>query len=345
MRVVVTGASGSVGTALRRELRDDDHPHPDRTHDVLGVARRVPDDSRWVRCDIGAPGAEEILTRAFDGADAVVHLAWAIQPRTDEPDMRRTNIGGTEHVLRAADRAGVPHLVVASSVAAYSPADHPVDEDWPRDGVAGSGYSLHKAELERMVAGRSSTTVVRPAAVVQDDAAGEIERWTLSPLVPAALLGRSWLPVPLWRGLRLQVVHARDVAGAVALLLRGRTTGAFNVAADPALRARDLAEIFGGFLVPVPFAAAHAVAGPAWRFGAQPLHPGWLRLADQVSLVDTTRLRALGWAPRYAPREVLDSLVRAMIDGRGTWGPLAPRDGAWWRRLGWGRPSRQGGLR
>lgn len=342
MRVVVTGASGNVGTALRRVLAA-------AGAEVVGIARRVPPATEgWVSCDLGAPAAEVLLTRVFDGADAVVHLAWAIQPATGEPDMRRTNLTGSAHVLRAAERAGVPHLVVASSVAAYTPSSAPVGEDWPCGGVPGSAYSAQKAELERLLDGRPGVARIRPCAVVQPDAGAEFDRWVLSPLVPPALLGRRWLPVPLWRGLRLQLVHAEDVAEAIRLLLRLRATGAFNVAAEPVLRAPELAEAIGGFLVPVPFRALVGPAWLAWRAGLQPMHPGWLRLADRAALVDTARLRALGWAPRHDPREALESVVAAIAEGRGTWGPLAPRQGNRWRRLGWGRPvhqSQEGGSR
>ncbi|QFZ18027.1 NAD-dependent epimerase/dehydratase family protein [Saccharothrix syringae] len=345
MRVVVTGASGNVGTALRRALAPTGV-------EVTGIARRVPPraDTRWVSCDLGAPAAEAVLTREFTGADAVVHLAWAIQPTTGEPDMRRTNVTGSAHVLRAAARAGVPHVVVASSVAAYTPTSTsaPVDEGWPCNGVPGSAYSAQKVELERMLDDHPNVARIRPCAVVQPDAGGELGRWLLSPLLPPALLGRRWLPVPLWPDLRFQLVHADDVAEAVRLILRRRATGAFNVAADPVLRASDLAAAVGGFLVPVPFRALPGPAWLAWRAGLQPLHPGWLRLAARASLVDTTRLRALGWTPRHDPRQALGAVVAAIAEGRGTWGPLAPRRGPAWRGLGWGRPvhqSQEGGSR
>ncbi|MEU4741890.1 NAD-dependent epimerase/dehydratase family protein [Actinosynnema sp. NPDC023658] len=340
MRVVVTGASGNVGTALRRVLADAGAT-------VVGVARRVPPNSPdWVSCDIGAPAAEVTLSRAFAGADAVVHLAWAIQPPSGEPDMRRTNLTGSAHVLRAAERAGVRHVVVASSVAAYTPSSVPVDEGWPCGGVPGSAYSRQKAELERMLVGRPGVAVVRPCAVVQPDAGAELDRWVLKPLVPPSVVGRPWLPVPLWPGLRAQVVHAEDVARAIALILERRAEGAFNVAGDPPLTARELASVFGGFLVPVPFALVRAVAWPTWRLGLQPAHPGWLRLADKAALMDTGRLRALGWAPAHPAREALREFVSAVAEGRGTWGPLAPRGSepggsGRWRGFGFGRPVHQ----
>ena len=131
MRIVVVGATGNVGTAVLRRL------HLADVDQLVGVARRVPDSShepysevQWHSIDVGADGAEAELQAAFEGADAVIHLAWALQPNRDEPTMRRVNVGGTARVLAAVSAAGVGQVVVASSVGAYSfgPKRSRVDE-------------------------------------------------------------------------------------------------------------------------------------------------------------------------------------------------------------------------
>jgi UDP-glucose 4-epimerase len=75
MRVVVTGATGNVGTSLLRALGDE--PSVDS---VLGLARRVPavelSKTSWAAADVRSAD----LAPLFRGADAVVHLAWMIQP-------------------------------------------------------------------------------------------------------------------------------------------------------------------------------------------------------------------------------------------------------------------------
>src|SRR5581483_1896640 len=148
MRVVVLGATGNVGTSLMRLLAADP-----AVSSVLGVARRRPrlvlPKTSWAEVDI-ARGA---LDGLFTGADAVVHLAWLIQPSHDEDELRRVNVEGSARVLAAVARAEVPALVYASSVGAYSPGpkDRLVDESWPTDGIETSFYSRHKAEVERLL--------------------------------------------------------------------------------------------------------------------------------------------------------------------------------------------------
>jgi UDP-glucose 4-epimerase len=341
MKVVVTGASGNVGTALTRATTA-------QPWELTGVARRRPEPcpvDRWVDCDIGEPGSARALSHVFAGADAVVHLAWAIHPRTDEPDMYRTNVIGTANVLQAVADAGVPHLVCASSVAAYTPAGRwqRVDENWPCGGVPGSSYSAGKAMLESQLdlfgVRHPSVRVsrIRPCGIVQADAAAEFTSWLLGPWVPTGLLDR--LPVPLWTVLRLQITHADDVAEAIRLILATGAAGPFNLAAEPVLRPDDLAALFGTRRVAVPLRALVAAAWAGWRLGLQPLHPGWLRLADRASLVDTSRARTeLGWTPRHDAAGAVAELAAAIRAGRR--GPSAPLSQAR-RPVRVGRPSHQ----
>ena len=128
MRVVVTGATGNIGSALLPELAAQ--PEID---EIVGIARRVPGlelpKVRWHRAAV----ERDDLDAAFAGADAVVHLVWIIQPSRDTERQRVVNIVGTERVLAAAAASGVRAVIHASSVGAYSPGprDHKVDEKWP----------------------------------------------------------------------------------------------------------------------------------------------------------------------------------------------------------------------
>jgi nucleoside-diphosphate-sugar epimerase len=356
VRIVVTGASGNVGTALLRILGKDDD------WDVTGVTRRTPDPAgppydhvRWTACDLGLPTATETLTDVLAGADAVVHLAWSINPSGTDAPMARTNAAGTRHVLRATELAGVPHLVCASSVAAYRPPPRwrQVDEGWPCDGVPGSAYSRGKADLERQLdrftAANPGILVsrIRPCAIVQHDAGAQFARWLIGPLVPEHVIGHRWLPLPFWRGLRAQLVHSGDVADAIRLILRRGAAGPFNLAAADVLAADALADTIGGFRLPLSRAVVLGGAWATWRLGVQPAHPGWLRLADRAALVDTDRARTeLGWRPRWSATSALTALLNGIRADAGTVSPpLAPRDlhglADRVRAVHWGSPSHQ----
>ena len=116
MRVIVVGASGNVGTSLLRELADEQ-----AVESVVGVCRRMPSlqfpKVEWRAADV----ARSPLEPVFRGADAVVRVAWLIQPGRDREQTQRANVAGSERVFQAAARAGARTLVYASSVGTLRP--------------------------------------------------------------------------------------------------------------------------------------------------------------------------------------------------------------------------------
>ncbi|MER7283593.1 NAD-dependent epimerase/dehydratase family protein [Dactylosporangium sp. NPDC000244] len=342
MRVVVVGASGNAGTALLRRLRADGD------HSVVGVARRIPGGSEyaemvWHPCDIGAPEAVGTLTDIFRGADAVVHLGWQIQPSHDRAVLRRTNVDGSRAVVDAAIQAGVGALVAASSVGVYAPGpkDRRVGEDWPATGVAASSYSRDKVALEGLLDSaeeRLRVVRLRPGLIFQRDAGTEIARYFLGPLVPVRLLRFGRVPVvPAHPRLRLQAVHADDVADAYVRALTSDARGSFNIAADPVLTPELAAELFHGRTMPIPAVVLRAAAAATWHARLQPVDAGWVRLALSAPLLDTTRAATeLGWRPAVDASDALRELAAGMAHR--AHGGSAPLSGAA------GRPGRLSGL-
>ena len=315
MRIVVVGATGNVGTSLVEALGRDD-----RVDEIVGVARRVPDwrppRTQWARADI----VTDPLERVMAGADAVVHLAWLIQPSRDLGTLHAVNVEGSRRVFEAAAAAGAGALVYASSIGVYSPGpkDRRVDETWPRDGVRSSFYAQHKAESERILdrveAQAPDLRVVRlrPGLVFKREAAQEIRRFFVGPLLPSPLVRPGLVPlIPDIPRLAVQAVHSRDVADAYRLVsLDARARGAYNVAAEPVLDVPQLAHLLGARRVPVSARAARVAADVTWRLRLQPTPPGWVDLALGVPLMDTTRIREeLGWAPRHGADEALLELM------------------------------------
>jgi nucleoside-diphosphate-sugar epimerase len=333
MRVVVTGASGNVGTSLLKALAGDP-----AVSSVVGLARRRPElelaKTTWATADVAA----DDLTGHFRGADVVVHLAWLIQPSHDPFAMWRTNVVGTERVLAAAAQAGVGALVCASSVGAYSPGpkDRQVDEGWPTHGITTSGYSRDKAYQERLLDlferdhPRIRVVRLRPALTFKRVAASEIRRYFLGPLFPGSLARADAIGVvPKVRRLRTQAVHTDDVGQAYRLAVVGDARGPFNLAADPVLDADTVAALLDARPVRVPAGLLKAGAAATWRLHLQPVSPGWLDLALQSPLLDAGRARAeLGWSPRHSATQALSELLAGLRTGAGAaTPPLDPNAG------------------
>lgn len=341
MRIVIIGATGNVGTSLLAALANE--PAVD---EIVAIARRhvhLGGDSR-VRM-VAADIVHADLAPVLAGADAVVHLAWLIQPSRDERTLHAVNVEGTRRVLGAAAHAGVRTVIYASSVGAYSPGpkDRFVDESWPTEGIESLFYSRHKAETERMLdrfeRDRPATRVVRlrPGLIFKREAATGIRRLFAGPLLPNPLVRRELIPVvPDVPRLRFQAVHSRDVGEAYRLALLADVRGAFNVAADPVLDPRVLGQVLGAKRVPVRGGLLRAAAAASWKLRLQPSPPGWVDLALAVPLMDSGRARReLGWKPRWTSVEALEELLQGLHDGAdfptpplaaATTGPLRRRE-------------------
>ena len=333
MRVVVVGATGNVGTSLLAALAEEK-----RVDSVVGVARRLPQLAapkvEWTRADVAVDELEPL----FRGADAVVHLAWLIQPSRDLARLHRVNVAGSSRVFDAVASAGVPALVYASSVGAYSPGpkDRLVDESWPVDGVPTSFYARHKAEVERLLdrfeAAHPDIRVVRlrPGLIFKRDAASGIRRLFAGPLLPSPLLRpRVLRVVPDVPGLRVQAVHSLDAGDAYRRALVADVRGPFNIAAEPVLDADAVARVLGARTVHVPQQGARRAFAAAYRLRLHPSPPGWFDLGVGVPLLDSGRARReLGWEPRWSAEDALLELLGGLREGAGIGTPpLAPQGG------------------
>ena len=149
-RIVITGASGNVGTALLRRLAADPG------YDIVGIIRRRPPDTdvyrsvTWHELDLADSDAAQRLPAVFEYARAVVHLAWGFQPTRNTRYLDAVGIAGSRAVCRAAHTAGVGQLVHMSSIGTYAAGrhGHRVSESWSTAGIPTSAYSRAKAAAE-----------------------------------------------------------------------------------------------------------------------------------------------------------------------------------------------------
>ncbi len=331
MRILVTGATGNVGSRLLPQLLAS----PDVTS-VAGLARRLPADRdarvEWTSVDL----AEGDLAPLVRGADVVVHLAFLLQPAHDPDEMHRVNIVGTQRLIDAVVAEGVPAFVQASSVGAYSPGPKSprVTEDHPTQGISSSTYSRHKAQVERMLDvlerehPERRVVRIRPGIVLQGNAASALARYFLGPFVPQSLVRRSLLPVvPKVDRLAIPAVHAEDAAKAFLLAATTPVTGAFNIAGEPVLDADTMAAALSARQLPLPAGLVRALVDVTWRLHLQPTDPGWVDLGRLTPLMDTTRAReVLGWTPTHSAADALVETVEAMGRRQGADTPvLRPR--------------------
>lgn len=332
LRVVVVGATGNVGTSVVQALGAD--PGVDS---VLGLARRTPSLSvaktEWASADVADEDVD--LRGHFRGADAVIHLAWRFQPTHDPVTTWRTNVLGSMRVFDAVAEAGVPALVHASSVGAYSPGpkDQPVDESWPTHGWPDAAYCREKAYLERVLdrfeQQHEAVRVVRmrPGFIFKKESASGQRRLFAGPLLPHQLIRREFVPaIPDVPGLSFQALHSDDAAEAYRLATVKPVRGPFNLAADPVVDAQVLAELLEARVIRLPRAVLRAAVAGAWYLHLVPASPHLVDAVLRLPVMDTSRARkSLGWSPRYSSTEALAEFLGGLREGAGmATAPLAP---------------------
>src|SRR5205814_2305126 len=228
MRYLITGGSGYIGSRLIERLADSDDTDRIVIADIRPPRSFHPKVS-FSKLDVrDGPGVRQLLER--EHPDALVHLAFVLNPMHDEDAMYEIDVGGTQNVLAAASAAGVGQVLVTSSATAYGAfPDNPVpiDEEQPVRGVPDFEYARDKSECDRLCqlwALRHPDrvmTIVRPCIV-------------FGPNVDNYIV-RTWVKQPFFADFGgpdqdVQYVHEDDVGEALIRLIDGRHDGAFNLA-------------------------------------------------------------------------------------------------------------------
>jgi NADH dehydrogenase len=297
MRVLVTGGTGVVGEAAVRALVA-------RGHEVRLLSRHADRDARaWpagVLAHEGDVTRPESLRGAADGCDAVLHLVGIVDESPPELTYERVNVEGTRHVVAEAERAGVAHLVYASSLGADT---------------GESPYHRSKRAGEEIARGFSRRWVIVRPGNVYGPGDGQISlllRMVRSlPAVPVIAGGDQEFQ-PLW---------ADDVGEALAVAceradLAGR---ALDVAGPERTSMNDLLDRFERLTgraparVPVPGALAGIGVRVAEALGVDvPFNESQLTMLAEGSRVDDPADNALDTVLGVRPTGLEDGLRRLL---------------------------------
>ena len=315
MKYLITGGSGYIGSRLTDLLIQDGD------HEVVNLDIRAPavprSRTRFVHMDIRDRGIAALI--AEERPDAVVHLAFILNPIRDEATMYDIDVNGTANVLEAAAAAGVPHLLVASSTTAYGAwPDNPVPipEEHPVRGLPGYEYARDKTEIDRLCQlwaaqhPDSTMTIVRPTIVFGPNVDNYIVRfWLTSPFFPL-LDGND----PDW-----QFVHEEDVVYAISRLVGERRGGIFNLTADGTIKLSEAARIAGVKVRKMPLRVYRRIAAAAWRLRLPNVEapPGQIDFLLYPWIASNDKIKSeLDWTPRYTSRETFELTMRAKGKGQ-----------------------------
>ncbi len=242
-RILITGAAGYIGHQLGNRLAGDFH--------LIGTDIRPRDDLAFPvrQLDIRDPALADLLKD--EGITHVVHLASVLQASKDRARDFDIDVNGTRNLLECCLKAGVQHLTVTSSGAAYGyHADNPawIDEADALRGNPEFAYSDHKRQVEELLADyrqrhpELQQLIFRPGTVLGSSTRNQITGLFMAPRV-LALKGSDSPFVFIWD---------QDVIGAMEMGIRESRTGIFNMAGDGALTMGEIARRLNKPLLTLP---------------------------------------------------------------------------------------------
>lgn len=211
MKILITGASGFIGSAVLRQLLQAGHD--------MRVLLRVNSDRRnltgldieTVTGDLTMPSS---LDRALEGCEALFHVAADYRLWVPDPEnMYKTNVHGTRDIMLSAAKAGVKRIVYTSSVATLGLTRNgsPADETTPATLTDMIGHYkrskfLAEAEVRRLVVEQNlPAVIVNPSTPIGPR---DIKPTPTGQMIVQAASGR----MPAYVDTGLNLVHVDDVA-------------------------------------------------------------------------------------------------------------------------------------
>ena len=313
MRILVTGAAGSVGANLVERLTRSDSVDGIVALDCLPVSASHPKVVTFRR-DIREPIADILREH---GIDAVVHLAFLLRPGHDRKAARRVNVGGTSQVLHDCWAARVRSFVYLSSTTVYGArpgAEQPYTEESPVRPVRGFQYAEDKARTELMLktfaANNPGTcvTVLRGCTVIVPRRENLITR-VFSRMALIRIPGSD----P-----QMQFIHLDDLLEALEMCVLKPLPGIFNVTGEGTVARSEIARIAGRRPVALPAPLLAFIAQATWMLRLQSDSPACgLAMARWPWVASREKLeRETGFRPRYTS---LEALMDSALATGGDW--------------------------
>lgn len=225
MRIMVTGSSGLLGSAIAENLADSGHF-------ILGIQRHPRQERRKNRQNFALDLTDRTaLLKALSGfgrLDAIVHSAASLHMDPHNVQMSLTNVVGLQNILYVREALGVENFIFLSSVPVVGiPQEWPVTEDHPVNPQ--TSYHVTKLAGEWLV--KLSLTVGIDYSILRLTAplGTGMPKTRFPSVVIRQAMTHSDITLAGTGRRRQDYVDVRDVASAVSAAIMRPTQGTFNI--------------------------------------------------------------------------------------------------------------------
>jgi UDP-glucose 4-epimerase len=302
MKVLITGASGYIGQLSGAQLVK-------QNIETIGLDIHVRDDSPFpiLKMDILSPQLSAWMTE--NQITHVVHLASLLQTTGDRDRDFKIDVGGTQNVLDACIAAGVDHITLTSSGAAYG--YHKDNPAWLSESDAIRGnyvftYSWNKRKVEEMLAEYQrkhpglKQLILRPGTVLGAQTRNLITNLFMKKRI-MAIQGSDSPFVFIWD---------QDVAAIIAKGVVETKEGIFNLAGTGALTISTIAAKLNKPLLVLPAWLVKTALFVGQKIGATQYGPEQIDFLRYRPVLDNSALiKKFGYLPEKTSEEVFDLFV------------------------------------